>query len=58
MFAALIRASQSWRGVLVTKFERRQLDTLRDELSAHFEQRHATLTQIAFRSRNYSKPAT
>ncbi len=31
MYASLIRASQTWRGVTVTEFECKQLDTLRDE---------------------------
>lgn len=58
MYASLIRASQSWRGVLINEFERKQLDTLRDELNAQFEQRHATPIQPASRSRNYSKGGT
>jgi len=38
MYAALIRASDSWRGVKVTEFEMRQLQTLREELErAHTE---------------------
>lgn len=32
MFAALMRASQTWRGVVFTDFERKQLESLRDEL--------------------------
>ncbi len=32
MYAALIRASGSWRGVKVTEFEIRQLQILREEL--------------------------
>ena len=32
MYAALIRASDSWRGVKVTEFETRQLQTLREDL--------------------------
>jgi putative transposase len=32
MFAALIRASQSWRRVTITEFEQRQLNDLRQQL--------------------------
>jgi len=58
MYASLIRASQSWRGVTITEFERKQLDALRDELNAQFEQRHAPPIQPASRSRVYSKDRT
>ena len=58
MYAALIRASQTWRGVPITEFERKQLDALRDELNAHFDKRHASPIQPASRSRNYSKQGT
>lgn len=50
MYAALIRASATWRGVTITEFECRQLEALRDELNANFEQRHAAPTQPASRS--------
>jgi putative transposase len=58
MYAALIRASQTWRGVPITEFERRQLDALREELNAQFEQHHATPIQPASRSPNYSRQGT
>lgn len=58
MFAALIRASQTWRGVPITEFERKQLEALREELNTQFTQRHATPIQPASRSRNYSKQGT
>ena len=32
MYAALIRASEQWRGITISQFERRQLDTIRQEL--------------------------
>ena len=54
----LFHFSQTWRGVPITEFERKQLDALRDELNAKFEQRHATPIQTASRSRNYSKQGT
>jgi len=42
MYASPIRASQTWRGVTITEFERKQLDALRDELNSQFEQRNET----------------
>jgi transposase-like protein len=58
MFASLMRASQTWRGVIVTEFERKQLDTLSEELNMQFDERHATPIQPASRSRIYSKTRT
>ena len=37
MYAALIRASDKWKSIRVTEFERRQLDQLRRELDEAFE---------------------
>ena len=45
MFAALLRASESWRGVRVTEFELRQLQLLRNELNEPFGVRHAPIPQ-------------
>jgi putative transposase len=36
MFAAILRASQSWLGIGMNAFERRQLQTLREELEQQF----------------------
>lgn len=58
MYASLIRASQTWRGVMITEFERKQLETLREELNVQFEKHYATPIQPASRSRNYSKQGT
>lgn len=59
MFAALIRASQTWRGIPIGDFERHQLDALREELNANFNERHAPGSlATASRSRNYSKQGT
>ena len=41
MYAALIRASEKWRGLRMTEFEARQLDALRDELDEGYEKRTA-----------------
>ncbi|MFO1204691.1 MAG: hypothetical protein U1E63_02950 [Burkholderiales bacterium] len=42
MYAALMRARQGWRNVIITPFEIRQIQTLRDHLRNEFEQRHAS----------------
>jgi len=45
LFAALLRASESWRGIRITEFELRQLNLLRNELNEQFGARHAPATQ-------------
>lgn len=35
MYAALIRASQTWRRVLIIEFELKQIEELRSELDEH-----------------------
>ena len=45
MFAALLRASESWRGIRITEFELRQLSLLRNELNEQFTARHAPVAQ-------------
>jgi len=42
MFAVLIRAAESWRGLRFTEFELRQLDVVRKELDADYETSIAT----------------
>jgi transposase-like protein len=42
MFASLIRAAESWRGLRVSEFELRQLDAVRKELNEEYD---ATLTK-------------
>ena len=44
MFAALLRASEKWRGVRMTEFEVRQLTLLRNELNEQFATQHAPAT--------------
>jgi len=41
MYAALIRASDSWRGTQIASFERRQLEQLKEQLQAELRKRHA-----------------
>lgn len=43
MFAALPRASESWREIRITGFESRQLSLLRSELNEQFGARHAPI---------------
>jgi transposase-like protein len=38
MYAALIRASESWRGIVIKPLERKQLKVLGDELDAEYRQ--------------------
>ncbi len=52
MHAALMRARQGWRNVIVTSFEVKQIQTLRDQLNEEFEQRHASPLKSASRSSN------
>jgi putative transposase len=48
MYAALARASESWRNVKTTEFERRQIGLLRKELNEGFETRHqAPVVKVA-----------
>ncbi|MHB1942548.1 MAG: IS256 family transposase [Acidiferrobacteraceae bacterium] len=47
MYAALIRASQSWRRVVINEFELKQIEELRQELAEAFVTRHAPAVQQA-----------
>jgi transposase-like protein len=61
MFAALLRASETWRGIRITEFELRQLTLLRNELNEQFAMRHAPAAQsidVASHSRISSKQRT
>jgi len=54
MFASTIRASQKWRKLTITNFERAQLEHLREELNENFKRRHqptVTTTPSAFSSK-------
>jgi hypothetical protein len=41
MYAALIRASENWRGIQMKPLEVKQLEAIRVELDAEHERRHA-----------------
>jgi len=43
MYAALIRASKSWRGIQMNPFEVKQLKAMKEELDAEHRRRHETL---------------
>lgn len=58
MFAALMRASQTWRGVIFTEFERKQLQSLREELHTSFTDSNASPVKHTSRSPIYSKNGT
>lgn len=58
MYAALIRASQSWRQVVISEFELKQIDGIGRELDQEFKQRTASTVQSASRPRIYSREKT
>ena len=58
MYAALMRARQGWRNVVITSFEVKQIQSLRDHLNDEFEQRHASPLKSASRSRIHSTNQT
>jgi putative transposase len=43
MYAAIIRASETWRGIAVSAFERRQLEAIREELNQAHHRRDTTV---------------
>lgn len=58
MYAALIRASQSWRRVVISEFELKQIEELKIDLDNEFKQRTASAVSSASRPRIYSKDRT
>ena len=61
MYAALIRASESWRGIQMKPFEAKQLEAMKEELDAEHRRRHEplkTLSEGASPSRISSKNRT
>ena len=58
MFAALTRASQSWRCLFISEFELKQIDELRTELQTEFRQRTAPALPNASRNRFSSSSQT
>jgi hypothetical protein len=58
MYAVLIRASQTWRRVVINEFERKQIEEIRAEINEQFKQRTASPVSGASRPRIYSKEKT
>lgn len=58
MYAALIRASQTWRRLVISEFELKQIEELKSELDSEFKQRTAHAVSSASRPRIYSKERT
>jgi putative transposase len=54
MYAALIRASQTWKRIMISEFELKQIEELRKELEREFNER-TTIVQSASHQRIYSK---
>jgi transposase-like protein len=51
MYAALIRASETWRRIVISDFELKQLEQLRE----HLNRRHAERTAAVVKSASHSK---
>jgi putative transposase len=58
MFASLLRASTGWRRVVISEFELRQLEDLRNDLDQEFKQRTSKSASPASRQRIYSTDRT
>ena len=61
MYAALIRASESWRGIVIKPLERKQLQVVGEELDAEYRQAHKPPTakiEVVSPSRKSSKNRT
>jgi len=57
MFAALARASQTWRRLVISELELKQIEELNTELHTEFQQRTApapvpTASRLHFSSKN------
>lgn len=58
MYAALIRASETWKNIVITQFELRQLEQLREHLNQRHVERTAPAVKSASRSQISSKNRT
>jgi putative transposase len=52
MYAALIRASEKWRGITITEFERAQLERLHNQIQEEHRQRNAPAVKPKGKSRS------
>ena len=55
MYAALLRASRTWRRIVISEFELKQIEELRSELEREFKERTGSVVQSASHQRIYSK---
>jgi len=58
MYAALIRASDTWKRVVISEFELKQLESLREHLNRGHAERTAPVKLSASRSRISSNART
>ncbi|MGH7462433.1 MAG: hypothetical protein ACREMA_15585 [Longimicrobiales bacterium] len=58
MYAALMRASQTWRRVVISEFELKQIEDLKIDLDNEFKQRTASAVSSASRPRICSREKT
>ena len=58
MYAALIRASETWRRVVISEFELKQLEQLREHLNKRHAERTAPVVKSASRPRISSNVRT
>jgi putative transposase len=58
MYASLTRAAETWKRIVITEFELRQLEQLREHLNQRHAERTAPIVKSASRSRISSKNGT
>ena len=58
MYAALIRGSQTWKHIVISEFELKQIEELREELEAEFRARTEAVTTRASQRHLSSKERT
>jgi hypothetical protein len=58
MYAALIRAAETWKRIVIPEFELRQLESLRELLNRAHAERTAPVKLNASRSQISSNPGT
>jgi hypothetical protein len=58
MFASLLRASARWRRLVISEFELRQLEELRNDLDEEFQQRTSKSASPASRQLIYRMDRT
>ena len=57
MYAALIRASETWRRVVISEFELKQLEQLREHLNCrHAERTAPAVKKVAHTALNTARP--